>query len=124
MKVKRARLQLWVVPLVLVLAGILYLVLYNSRASRNAPSYHEIEEFWLHSARPQQDGSGKTKIAANIAYQQGDKVAVVVVARPNNKVPSLMHNLAANLPAEWKLQIFHRYSLFSFSFSFFHFNAT
>lgn len=41
-------------------------------------------------------------------YQQSDKVIVAVVPQRNNRLAAALLNIIANVPLEWKIQIFHR----------------
>jgi hypothetical protein len=43
-------------------------------------------------------------------YNRSNKVAVTVVVNEDDKLCAMVHNFAANLPIEWKIQVFHPYT--------------
>jgi hypothetical protein len=44
-------------------------------------------------------------------YKRSDKVAIIVVPEVDHRLGTVVLNALANLPVEWKVQIFHRYGL-------------
>jgi hypothetical protein len=49
-------------------------------------------------------------------YATSDRVAIIVAPKPNRRLVPTVLNAIANLPFEWKVQVFHRLGSSPFSY--------